>query len=248
VLSDVPAKRERQLRSLAAQTRFRVLASFDNGLPYLLERPMGRGRVLFVASSVSPEWNTLPKTYAMAVFDRILRSMVESTLPQHNFPPVEEIEYPVGDDRDVDFALYRPGRELAAEAVDAGYVGAEKRAVTIQNALARGVYQLNAYSPDRGDRSGQGRKLKWKTQFAVNGRPVESELTPLTRDQFDERQLGDRLRWIGPGETISLAGSQIRGQNWWQYLVLAVLLVLLVELLVLGWPVFWQKQEQSVAT
>ena len=130
--------------------------------------------------------------------------------------------------------------------VDAGFVGAEKRAVTIRNALARGVYQLNAYSPDSRDQSRDGRKLKWKAQFAVNGAPQESELAPLTVDEFKARQMGDRLRWVEPGETISLAGSQVRGQNWWMYLIVAVLLLLLVELLLLGWPVFWQKQEEAV--
>lgn len=245
-LPDVPAKRDQRLRQLAEQTGFRVVARLNNGLPYLVERPIGRGRVLFVASSVSPEWNTLPKTYAMAVFDRILRSMIESTLPRHNYPPAEEIEYAVGGDRNIEFALYRPGRELTAEAVDAGFVGAEKRAVTIPNALTRGVYQLNAYSPVNGGRSSEGRKLLWKTYFAVNGPPHESDLTPMTEKEFQALQLGDRLGWVGLGDTISLAGSQVRGQNWWIFLIIVVLLLLFVELLLLGWPVFWQKQEEAV--
>jgi hypothetical protein len=182
----------------------------------------------------------------MAVFDRILRGMIESTLPQHNYPPSEEIEYSVGGDRDVEFALYRPGRELRAEAVDAGFVGAEKRAVTIPNALTRGVYQLDAYSPVNGGRSSGGRKLLWKTHFAVNGPSGESDLTPLTSEGFKALQLGDRLRWVGLSDTISLAGAQVRGQNWWIFLIVAVLLLLLVELLLLGWPVFLQKQEEAV--
>jgi hypothetical protein len=244
-LSDVPAQRGQQLRTLAARTRFRVLAEFDNGLPFLVERSIGKGRVLLVTSGVLPEWNTLAKTYAMAVFDRVLRSMIQSTLPQHNFPAVESIEYPVGDDRDVHFALYRPGRELDAESVDAGFVGAEKRAVTIRNALSRGVYRLNAYLPENGNPGGEQQKLKWQAEFAVHGTPTESDLAPLRRKEFEDRQLGERLRWVGPGETISMAGSQIRGQNWWKYLVLAVIAILLVELVMLAWPVYRQKQEEA---
>jgi hypothetical protein len=161
---------------------------------------------------------------------------------------MEEIEYSVGGDRNIEFDLYRPGRELTAEAVDAGFVGAETRAVTIPNALTRGVYQLNAYSLDNGGGGEEGRKLLWKTHFAVNGPPQESDLTPLTGEQFKARQMGERLRWVGLGDTISLAGSRVRGQNWWILLILAVLLLLLVELLLLGWPVFWQKQEEAAAT
>jgi hypothetical protein len=240
----VPSVRQQQLESLAARTRFRVLAEFDNGLPFLVERSIGRGRVLLVTSGALPEWNTLAKSYAIAVFDRMLRSMIESTISQHNFPPVEEIAYPVGDDRDVQFALYRPGRELTAEAVDAGFVGADRRAVTVRNALQRGVYRLAAYAPDDEGSSEDGPQPKWETRFAVRGVPIESDLTPLTRQQFDERQLGERLSWVGPGETISLAGAQVRGQNWWKYLIVAVLLLLLVELLLLAWPAYRMKREE----
>src|SRR5690606_16417033 len=65
----------------------RVHARFSNGLPFLVERRIGEGRVVLVASGVfsSPSgqgWNTLPLTDAMLVFDRLLRSMIESTLLQ----------------------------------------------------------------------------------------------------------------------------------------------------------------------
>jgi hypothetical protein len=170
--------------------------------------------------------------------------MIESTLSQHNYPPVEEIDYPVGDDRDVQFALYRPGQDVSAEPVDAGFVGSDRRAVTVRNALQRGVYRLAAYDPKADGQRKGGPQPQWEARFAVRGEPRESDLTPLTRDLFDARQLGERLRWVGPGETISLAGAQVRGQDWWKYLILAVLLLLLVELFLLAWPAYRRRREE----
>jgi hypothetical protein len=247
-LSEVPSQRQQQLEALAARTRFRVLAEFDNGIPFLVERSIGRGRVVLVTTGVAPQWNTLAKSYAMALFDRMLRSMIESTLSQRNYPPVEEIDYPVGDDPNLQFALYRPGHEQTAETVDAGFVGADRRAATVRNALTRGVYRLAAFDPAADGAGEEAPMPKWETRFAVRGEPVESDLTALSREQFDRRQLGDRLRWVGPGESISLAGAQVRGQDWWKYLVVAVLLLLLLELLLLGWPAYRRRREDLATT
>ena len=46
----------------------------------------------------------------------------------------------------------------------------------------------------------------------------------------------DSLRVLGPGQEISLAGSQVRGQDAWWYLVAVVFILLLFELVVLSWP------------
>ena len=43
----------------------RVVAAFDNQVPFLVDRGMGRGHVLFMASGLLSDWNTLPKTHAM---------------------------------------------------------------------------------------------------------------------------------------------------------------------------------------
>jgi Aerotolerance regulator N-terminal/von Willebrand factor type A domain len=39
----------------------RVLARFTNGLPALVEQPVGRGRIMVFASDVGGEWNTFPR-------------------------------------------------------------------------------------------------------------------------------------------------------------------------------------------
>ncbi len=79
------ADQDRDVRLLSERTRPQVLAAFNNQLPFLVERQIGRGQVLFVASGMLSSWNTLPKTNAMLLMDRVLRGMLERTLPVTEF-------------------------------------------------------------------------------------------------------------------------------------------------------------------
>ena len=82
-------------------------------------------------------------------------------------------------------------------------------------------------------------------RFAVNGPAAESDLALLDRAGLEER-LGapgekGRWRWIGPGESISLEGAQIRGRDYWKTLIMIVLCGLVLEMLVLAWPAVKQN-------
>ncbi|MCH5374048.1 MAG: hypothetical protein JJ992_08730, partial [Planctomycetes bacterium] len=227
---------ERQLSELVAQMHPRVLARFDdaNNSPYLVERKIGKGTVLFVSSGLLPEWNTMATTNAMLIFDRILRSMVRSTLPTRNFATVDRITLPLPTpDRDVRPVLVRPGESQTPETLDVGFVGREQLGVSIEQPLTRGIYRITA---GRLTTNGNGSALEtaWEVPLAVNGDPAESDLQPLTREQFEQRVALDNVQWVGTGEPISLAGSQIRGQNSWWWLILVVLVLLLVELVILA--------------
>jgi hypothetical protein len=75
----------------------RILACYDlpGRLPFLVSRRIGRGEVMFCSTGLLSSWTTLPKTNAVLIFDRILRGMIESTLPRHNFPPSERMTLPL---------------------------------------------------------------------------------------------------------------------------------------------------------
>ena len=46
-------------QELAERSKPRVLGTYTNGVPFLVERPIGRGRVLFLSTGVFRDWNTL---------------------------------------------------------------------------------------------------------------------------------------------------------------------------------------------
>jgi hypothetical protein len=231
-----PARRQRQIADLIARTHPRVLARFDDpaDTAFAIERNIGNGTVIFVSSGLLPEWNTLATTNAMLIFDRILRGMIRATLPLRNFSTVDRITLPLPTpDRDIRAVLQRPGEASAAETLDVGFVGREQLGLSVEQPLTRGVYRITALR-GQADVRGAAPETVWQIPLAVNGDAGESDLQCLTREQFEQRIALANVQWIGAGEPISLAGSQIRGQNSWWWLVLAVLLLLLLELVVLG--------------
>ena len=241
------AARERRLAELAEQTRPRILARFNDPAetPFLMERQIGRGTVLLVTTGLLSDWNTLPKTNAMLIFDRVLRSMVESTLPPRNFPPQERLTLSLpAAARDATVTLRRPGGEGRREALDVGYISREQLGVTVPRPLTRGLYRVVA-SRSVANGGQPTEETVWETPLAINGLAAESELTPLARDDFEARVGSAAVRWVGPDEEISLAGSQIRGQASWWWLILAVLALLLLELIMLAAPM-WRRAQVTL--
>ena len=224
---------------LAERTRPRMLAAFDNGLPFLIERNIGRGRVLFVSSGTFSSWNTLPKTNTILLFDRILREMLENTLPQRNLDSVEQETIPVTD-RYAAYELSRPDGTRELLTVDA--LGADVYGVTVRNATSRGIYKVTARKPDQSaEHEGLETKI-WEVPLAVNGPSNESQLAVLDQAGLKTRMGDASYRWIGRGETISLEGSQVRGQDLWKWLIGLVIVCLLAELLVLARPVLARER------
>jgi hypothetical protein len=240
-----PAEREKKLRELARRTAPQLLARFNTGKPYMIERDLGRGRVVFSTSGIMDDWNTVAKMDTVALFDRVLRGMLGSTLPPRNFAAQDRIMLPV--DAAISgwsFELQRPpvgDRPAQVEEMRAGYLDAQTRGLTINDALYQGIYTVTAYMPNESADT-QAPREKREMLLAVNlydlAGSAESDLTPLARAQFDERVAGEEIpiSWVGQGDLIRLAGATISGQNTWVLLVLAVLLLLLAEILILAWP------------
>jgi hypothetical protein len=243
--SDVPADdaaRQARIGLLVEQQMPRVLAKFtdEKGAPFLVERKIGRGTILFCSSGLSSSWNTMLTTNATVVFDRILRSMIQSTLPRRNYGVQERLTLPLlTEDHDLTVSLARPG-DAPPEPLDIGYIGKEQRGVTVSGMYQRGSYRVSAYrgQPASVDPSqpAVAEKPVWEIPLVVNGDAEESHLSPLSREKFEERASGTNLGWVGVGEDISLAGATIQGQNWWWFLVVFVFACLLLEMGILAWP------------
>jgi hypothetical protein len=234
-LPDDPDQRQRRWEELASHGLPRTLAAFDDDLstPYLVARRIGRGDVLFVASDLLAEWNTLPTTNAMLLFDRILRQMILSTLPVRNREPDERLVVRLPSaDRQMRVLLRRPGSDQA-EILDAGFIGPSQYGCTIDQPLERGIYQVAVHNALQAGGELEPETV-WQTPLAVNGPAEESDLQPISRDEWESRTSGTDMRWVGPGEEISLAGTQVRGQHSWWWLIAAVIGLLALELLMLA--------------
>ena len=217
-------------------TRPTVLAAFDNGLPFLTARRIGRGEVVWVATGLFSDWNTLPKTNAMVLFDRLLRGMLAATLPARTFDTVAAITLPVSAaDRRADLSVTTPAGGV--EPIGVEVLGGDRFGVTLRDACHRGIYTVAA--ADRaGSSSARGAEaVRWRMPIAVNGPAEESWPVMLDAASFSRAVGADpRLHWVGPAEPIQLSAARVGGQQSWWWILLAVLACLLVEIGLLAWP------------
>ncbi len=232
-----PQSSARRAEALIAKRMPRVLARYElpGGPPFLVSRRLGRGQVLFCSTGVLSSWNTLPKTNAILVFDRALRGMIQNTLPQRNLTAIDRLTLALpAADQNLLASLARPNQPTP-QPLEVSYVGPDRRGVILTGLIERGMYRIAGYRPSAAfDRASE--KSVWDVSLVVNGSSEESDLTPLSRPDFEELSLGERCRWVAPGEQITLAGTTIRGQNSWWWLVLVVLVLLLAEMSILVWP------------
>lgn len=206
----------------------RVLAAFDNGVPFLVSRQLGRGEVVWVGSGLFSPWNTLPKTNAILLFDRLLRTLLAGTLPESTVSTADQFTIPLGSgDRRADVRLVRPGGREESLAVEA--LGGDAYGVTIRDMTSRGVYDVIASKADLADRDRRDLVL-WERPLAANGDPRESEPAVLDADSFAEKTGGsDAFRWVAADAPISVDGARVGGLGSWWWLLLAALACLVAE-------------------
>jgi len=218
---------------VSEKSRSRVMARFTNGLPFLIDRRLGRGQVLLVCTGVSSQWNTLPLTNTMLVFDRILRGMFQDTLPPRNMDTQERLVLPVAAaDRHAQVALIDPAGHEEPLTVDV--LGTEHYGVTIADRTQRGLYHVVAMPNKDPSREATGSKL-WDVLLAVNGPAEESELAAEEKAAPGQAEASSALR--GAAQATSAASRPIEPeQELWKWGLLAVLGCLLAELALLAWP------------
>lgn len=221
---------------LAQRSAPRVKASYTNGLPFLVERNIGLGKVLFFSSGIQSEWNNLGTIKTVLIYDRILRELLQQTIPAANEDTIEQVRVPLEpNDRLNRFTLTRPGGEIEDLAVDA--LGGDQYGVTIRNLGQRGIYRIVAHRSESGANEGQDSRL-WEKPLSINGPTEESELHALDEAAMKARLGEANYRWIASTDAISLEGAVVSGQFMWRWFMALMLVMLLVELTVLAWPTF----------
>lgn len=232
-------------QEIADRSRPTVLARMKGtGHPFLAERKIGDGTVIFQSSALlRKSWTTLSATNAMLIYTRVLQGLVSDTLPNRNYEAGQRIVLPVEAGSRYRYTLTRPNGNVDRLRVEA--LGAETYGVSIRNAFTGGVYRLMTYRIDPENPTAEGEKVR-DVPLSVNGPGDESELSMAGAEEIKDR-LGEEgnYRWIEEGEDISLEGAQIRGRDTWKLFVLIALVCLLAEMLVLAWPGISRKAAKT---
>jgi hypothetical protein len=211
-IADLPRIHARRaLGADAASAAGRVLARLMTGAPFLLEKTVGRGRVLLFTTSADADWGNLPLRPLFlpllhrsllllaggepGAFDRLVGEAAKvpaptvATAPPEVTDPRGEVSRPTGE-----------GAELSTAPL-----------------MIPGVFRVKG--------SGVGDYL-----FAVNVDPREGDLTPADPGLFEERFGPDRFRAVrGLAEFEARLTRAREGRPLWGFFLAAALLLLLFE-------------------
>jgi hypothetical protein len=202
----------------APQPSGQILARFDDGLPALLERKSGAGRVLLWMSTLDLEWNDMP---LKPVFLPFVHTMAKY-LADYAEAPASLV---------VGQVIPAPRRTTGrAAAGHGGTIAVAPSGARVSVETEDGALELN----EQGfyDVRTQGAGPDAATTLAANVDLTESDLSPL-----DPRELAAAVAGHAPGESAGLGGArptddaQAQAQRLWWYLLVAGGLLLAGETL-----------------
>ena len=197
----------------AALAGSRVLARFEGGDPAVVEKPIGRGRLVVLASGWNPADSQLARS---SKFVPLMASMLEGRTP----PPVELASLTVGD------RVPLPESEgVSIRKPDGSTLAIEPGASQSGGLDAPGVYAIEGPTGSR--------------SFAVNLDPLESKTAPLAVETLET--LGVRLSGGPAKEALDrehlrqLQNAELEGrQKFWRALILAAIGILILETALAG--------------
>ena len=190
-----------------------VLASFDDGSPAVLERRVGKGKVIMFTSSLDTEWNNLPvKALYLPLLHKTLDYVGSEKKGQKSFLVGNPLPLRSFWDKSTtaEWTVLNPSGERTQTTNN-----------IFESTYEPGIYEIHDTKSDR--------KL---ASFAVNVDPSESDLTFVTNEElaqkFDQPQGQEQIQTAA----ITLDNSNSKkekSQKLWRFVILAVLLLLIGE-------------------
>ena len=194
--------------NVEAQADADTLMQFDNGSPALLERVVGQGRVMMLASALDTEWNNLPlQGLYLPFIHESLRDLAQASM--------KERAYRIGDVIDLTSAVPEDAVVTVVSAAgEESVLGAAERTLT---ASSIGFLRIEA---------------EGEPQFyAVNADPEESVLEKLAPSALQDLIVNPDTE---PQQTAEVRTAQLVAelegpQRVWWWLLILVILMLLAE-------------------
>jgi hypothetical protein len=220
-----PASVTRYLPARPAASGSRVLGTYASGEPFLIEATSGRGRVLLVTTPLDADWSTLPLTnFFLPFIQSSVRYLAAGALADRNLDTGQEIRAVFAPGLDVRRAgLRRPdGRELLDVMSFRG-----RSEVRYDQTDMPGTYTVRARvaQPD-------GQEADQALQYVVRPPRAESDLTPLSDQQWDDLSGLLSFTRIDPlRESVASAlGAARSARELWLVLMGLTLLLAVVEM------------------
>ena len=198
----------------------RVVASFDNGDPFLFEQPVGRGRLLVMTSGWHPADSQLAlSTKFVPLVSALLRRKDDAAVEAQYV-----VHQPVALPKAQGGAPDASGRTVTGP--DGKPVALAASATTFDGAAQPGIYRLSIKGQET------------PVAVAVNVAPDESRTAPLAVEELE--QYGARLGSRPEPEALATRQRQLQvaelenRQKLWRWLIVGVLTLLAAETALAG--------------
>lgn len=197
----------------------RVLASYADGAPAIIERSLGRGRVLLLTTAVDQEWTSLPLSNSyLPLMQSAVRYVSGGSVQDRNLQVGEDIVATV-DDPGGTTVLTPNGTRVPVTPTRIG----ERYEIHYGPVSEPGVYKVQPKSP-----------TDKPVNFVVHPPAGESDLTPLRQDQWEKLADKTGLKILeGRREAAAtVVSAQREASELWPLFIGLVMLVGLVEMTV----------------
>jgi hypothetical protein len=208
--------------------------SSDTGSPALVERAVGLGRVVMLASPPSPEWNTLPfKPAYLPFLHSLIAYLGQGPGSQRNLRVGDPLVAAVGGAQaskaGQSWVLEGPNRERVPLRPGAGGAGNDRRVVRMEAMTRAGLYRLQPAAA-QATPAQAGSAAVPGAWYAVNLRTDESDLRSLSRREVEGRLRPAAVRWVDAHEALATVVREGRqGREAWRWLLFAALALMLCE-------------------
>jgi hypothetical protein len=228
---------------LAQRGQPRVLASYDgNHGPFVVERRIDAGRVLFFSSGVTSNWNLLRSSVAMYLFHRTFCQLIEHTFPSRNFVAGEKILLPIERRYDARYVVTRPSG--ATELLNIDSISSTVSGVSIRYPVQAGTYVIAAEQLETQSADARPDRFE-EVRYAVNGAESESDLTLISREELRKKLGMSDVLLSGSDEAVQLEADSRSHRNLWKTFGWCLLICLLAEQAILAFPLVTAKPLKS---
>jgi hypothetical protein len=198
-----------------------VLAKLRNGDPLVVEREFGKGRVVAMLSTASPEWNNWSRNPSFIVALLELQSYLGGT---NRSDESRVVGTPIK--LELDAAQYQPKVRLLSPGVGEGgsvthdaTVSPAGLAVTLNETGASGLYELQLATVDNNSES---------RHYAFNVDPDEGDLAVTNRDHLTDRLQKVRFNFR-QADDFQVTPRELAGANLSDWILYALIAILVGE-------------------
>lgn len=202
-----------------------VIASLRNGAPLMVEKKVGKGRVIAVLTTVSPLWHNWAlanPTFIVATLEtQVYLGAAKRADAERQVGMPLVVSFPE-ETYQSDVQFYLPGAEGTREVTAIAEIDPDdpaQRTVSLEDVQRRGVYEAQLH---RTDGTSEARRFAYNTDTSEGDlRTVsQGELRALLKDvPFEYRDAGEFLAPVEQQAGFPLA------EQWWFFLALILVLV-----------------------